>query len=69
MTRKHYVMIAQAFADAMLFEDLLAPEAEMKARKEGVDTAACMVANALAKDNPRFDRERFLKACGVRAEA
>jgi len=23
------------------------------------------LANSLARDNPRFDRERFLKACGV----
>ena len=23
------------------------------------------IADALASDNPRFDRERFLKACGV----
>jgi len=23
------------------------------------------IANSLAQDNPRFDRERFLKACGV----
>ena len=25
------------------------------------------IASALATDNPRFDRERFLKACGVQS--
>lgn len=26
---------------------------------------ADMIAVALAQDNPKFDREKFLKACGV----
>lgn len=32
---------------------------------QGFDTAACRVALALAADNPRFDRARFLTAAGV----
>lgn len=35
----------------------------------GYDSAMREVANSLAsvfqRDNPRFDRERFLKACGI----
>jgi hypothetical protein len=30
-----------------------------------LDHFSILIANALANDNPRFDRERFLKACGV----
>ena len=31
----------------------------------GADLSAMRIADALAKDNPRFDAQRFLKACGV----
>jgi hypothetical protein len=31
----------------------------------GIISSAECLAIALASDNPRFDRERFLKACGV----
>jgi hypothetical protein len=29
------------------------------------EAVAVRLADALGRDNPRFDRERFLKACGV----
>jgi len=51
MTRKHFVALAKALAEIE----------NADARR----TAAHKVAVALALDNPRFDRDRFLKAANV----
>jgi hypothetical protein len=58
MTRKDYVMLAAAIKEAHAY-------AIDAARRLGVASAAHEVADAIARDNPRFDRDRFLKACGV----
>jgi len=54
MTRKHFELIAAAIA------------AQVPAVGH---SAALLIAASLADDfafeNPRFDRQRFLKACGV----
>ena len=60
MTRKDYVLIAAALKNAR-------GDCATGAEYEGVDTAARHVSDALAKDNPRFERGRFLTACGVTA--
>jgi hypothetical protein len=62
MTRKDYVLLAEALSGT-------------RPRDRGTDVAAWMaaqwradlnaVADALARDNYRFDRTRFLMACGV----
>lgn len=64
MTRKDYELIAAVLAD-------YAPkglgfinserEAQIGQWLDMVDD----MADALAKDNPRFDKDRFLRACGV----
>ena len=60
MTRKDYVLIAEGFKNAFsAFTELSYSE------RWGMVKAARSVADTLAADNPRFDRERFLKACGV----
>ncbi len=51
MTRKDYILLAEAVAR-------LADSAD----KASVVHA---IAYALASDNPRFDRDRFLRAAGV----
>lgn len=56
MTRKHYVMIADRIR---------------RNGEAGMDalTLACLandLAYEFAAENPRFDRERFIEACGVR---
>jgi hypothetical protein len=56
MTRKDYVMIAEAIRDA----------------KEGAKAdpikqtllVADYIADGLATDNPKFDRDRFMRTCG-----
>jgi hypothetical protein len=60
MTRKDYVLLAEALNAA--FSRSTADKAD---KADGIARAAIELADALAADNPRFDRERFLKAAGV----
>lgn len=57
MTRKDYILIARALSGAMP----VSPESDRV--KEAWSTAVDALAYALASDNARFDRERFLRAC------
>ena len=62
MTKRDFELIAKALNEARyhaIRED--APSGGAFWLK----AAAAEVALALAFENPRFDRERFLKACGV----
>lgn len=54
MSRKDYVRIAHVVATAACDRDTATAVA-----------IAHGVATVMAQDNPRFDRDRFLKACGV----
>lgn len=66
MTRKDYQLIAEAIREARSISPgavVVAPSTRY--HDDGVDTAARYLASALERDNPRFDRARFLKACGV----
>ena len=54
MTRKDYVLIAQTINDSWV-------------KSSSVHVLVLALTDALAQDNPRFDRERFLKACGVQS--
>lgn len=56
MTRKDYELIATIIAAMPTFAATLRDQKESTARQ---------FADRLASDNPRFDRDRFLKACGV----
>lgn len=58
MSRKDYELIARAFASA-------GSSMDSRVANQVVLFAATVVADALATDNPRFDRDRFLKASGV----
>lgn len=63
MTRKDYIAIARVISDAALIQCGTQSEVELQA---GVRRRiAHELSDILAKDNPRFDRERFLKACGI----
>jgi hypothetical protein len=59
MTRKDYILIAEALKRAW--------NTEAESAFPGVQAAARNLAESLARDNPRFDRERFLKAAGVQS--
>jgi hypothetical protein len=56
MTRKDFVLIARAVADA---RNVSVDPQHLGA----VDTVALELADALRSTNPNFDRERFLRAC------
>lgn len=60
MTRKDYILLADALKAAAYA--LNPPE------RTGALLAANEIAHSLAEDNPRFDRARFLKACGLDPE-
>jgi hypothetical protein len=60
MTRKDYQLIADTFAKFGKIRDL-----DQSINWSGADLARNL-ADALQADNPRFDRARFLEACGVK---
>ena len=66
MTRKDYITIAEAFnstypsIDTIYHEDGRVSHHPLAIQWRITRTA---IADALAKDNPQFDRGRFYKAC------
>jgi hypothetical protein len=65
MTRKDYILIAAALRDVMLIDCQSAEY--LNGVRAAHASAAQRLADVLARDNPRFDRERFLKAAGVQS--
>lgn len=64
MTRKDYELIAQVI---LALREIYSKSSDGFARGYLSATAdiAILLSERLVKDNPRFDRERFLKARGV----
>lgn len=62
MTRKDYLMIAAALNSAHVRNIANSNKAIYN---NGVDNAIVLLALALEKDNPAFDRNRFLQQAGV----
>lgn len=58
MTKKDYELIANE-----INKDFYTWRRPSIIEKEGMFAIINAVANALEKDNPRFDRERFIEAC------
>lgn len=56
MTRKDYEMMAAGFANLRKL---------LSADSATIDLAAHYFSGVLSADNPRFDAQRFLTACGV----
>ncbi len=71
MTRKDYVLIASAIRAQVEFQNeahaKVAPARDVRAEVSlnQLDALARSLANRLRDDNPRFDINRFLDACGV----
>lgn len=63
MTRKHFNMIADALKDVQAEAHRVDP-AEFKARLDTLHATATYLADGFVQDNPRFDRARFMAACG-----
>ncbi len=63
MTRKDYILIAEAVRDSLTDPEfgLVWPERERTA----IGLLAHQIAHRLRQDNPRFDMDRFIDACGL----
>lgn len=59
MTKRDFELIARTF-HAQRIRFMMMPE-----KQAAIDELAEVFAHELENTNPRFDRERFLKACGV----
>ncbi len=64
MTKKDYVAIAQTIYAARC--DIAEAALEGKQRNSVDYEIIQQLAEMLQKDNPRFNRQRFLAACGVK---
>lgn len=58
MTKKHFIMLASLVKEAKEKASEGAPSVTL------VHYVACKLADECKKENPRFDRDRFLEACG-----
>lgn len=69
MTRKDYVMIADAIRELLADIDRESPGMRevLRGERMGVASVARRLADQLRQDNPRFDRTRFIEACGLTA--
>lgn len=68
MSKKHFNAIAAAIENAVDQINNIYSAQESDGRKSafiGIRAAAINIANVCADLNPRFDRNRFLTACGV----
>lgn len=68
MTRKDYIRLATAINQARAEIRMKEPEECAADLLDGTSYAADFIADALADDNPNFDRARFLAACGINEE-
>lgn len=60
MNRKDYELIAEAIKEEVLRWGGLTTVAEVQM----ASAIASRIADALKRDNPRFDKARFMRACG-----
>lgn len=69
MSKKDYELIARALrASRVTIGDVNSETGSRKAIfNNGIDNAAARLADALGAENAKFDRARFLAACGVAA--
>ena len=66
MTKKDFELIAAALKEARMHW-IIAETPDADSFRAGLYAAAKELAHALSTTNPRFDRERFLAACGVQS--
>jgi hypothetical protein len=68
MTRKHFQQIATAMQSLRTFEAHDVEMSEVVAHAVRFSSVVDALAHVLASSNPRFNRDRFLTACGIGAE-
>ena len=67
MSKKHYIRVARIIADQIEFTLKFNDGKIEQHRIAATVQIAHDLADMLQRDNPQFDRDRFLKACNVRA--
>ena len=65
MTKKHFIAIAEIMTDAAYGLDRDTADVFPTSGKEMHADIVGRLSDYFADDNPNFDRDRFLKACGV----
>ena len=65
MTKKDYELIAAVIATNYRESHLWSNKDKREGAENSVECISEDLANMLAADNSRFDRERFLQACGL----
>lgn len=65
MTKKDYVAIARVISDGQFINCPTAAEYQINLATRS--KIGRQLADVCASDNPRFDRARFLAACGVQS--
>lgn len=65
MTKRDFELIASAVMEARVGS--YRSDLSNAIFETAIDEAARKLSRALASTNPRFDRERFLEACGTRS--
>lgn len=61
LSKRHYVAIAEVVKNCL--DD---PYQADECSQTAIESVASALASYFAADNPRFDRARFLAACGVK---
>ena len=61
MTKKHFEAIAEAFKEVRAIQNVQ----ESAEAKAALDILAATLSRICAESNGRFDKNRFLRACGV----
>lgn len=64
MSRQDYTVLADAIKKAYDPDHTIGTGLYREFYEAGVSLTAQRIANALALDNPRFDPQKFLTACG-----
>ena len=64
MTRKDYILIANSIHQAMEDAKRHDSSSHVQAAKASINMLAEHIAIDLKRDNPAFNRDRFLNACG-----
>jgi hypothetical protein len=65
MTRKDYIKLASSIKDTRRGESAIRVGEQRTWTLNGIDSVARDLCRVLEWDNPRFDRAKFLAACGV----
>ncbi len=65
MSRKDFVAIAAAIKSAFSTTHDITDGDRKNSAQIAMREVACQISNACADSNPRFDRARFLSACGI----